>query len=66
MSGMSSYKIYVLDHQRNISISYDFEGDDDLAALEESRKYSNKHAVEVWQRSRLVACINLRDNAAIG
>ena len=54
---MHDYKIYVLDRNEHIVLSYDFRGPDDLSALEESKKHSDKTALEVWEGPRFVARI---------
>jgi hypothetical protein len=63
---MHGYKIYTLDRAGHIALAYDFEGADDAAALEEAKKHSGKAAVEVWERSRLVAHIEQDSKAASG
>jgi len=63
---MSGYKIYILDEKGHITLSYNFQGPDDLSALEESKKHSNNSAIEVWSGSRLVACIEQVGRAATG
>jgi hypothetical protein len=55
---MQDYSIYLLDERGRVSLAFDFHGIDDLAALDESGKHSDKNAVEIWQRSRLVARID--------
>lgn len=63
---MQDYKIYILDKAGHIVLAYDFHGSDDKAAMEESKKHSNKTAVEIWQRSRLIARIDQGGKAAAG
>jgi hypothetical protein len=52
-----NYRIYVLDHRFQIQESHDFEGRDDLSALEKGNTFSRTNPVEIWQRDRLVARI---------
>ena len=63
---MHDYKIYILDQTGHIILAYDFEGPDDLSALDESKKHSDKSSVEIWQQSRLVARIGQGGEAANG
>lgn len=63
---MLHYKIYILDRNHRIVLAYDFQGRDDVAALEESRKHSDKSAIEIWEKSRLVAKIGQGGKAAAG
>lgn len=63
---MSGYKLYVLDSERRIKLAYDFHGADDAAALEESKKHSGEGAIEIWEKSRLVARIERGGEAATG
>lgn len=63
---MSDYRIYVLDPMGRIRLGYDFQGRDDLSALDESKKYSRKGGIEIWQHSRLVARIGQGAEAATG
>jgi len=59
------YKIYVVDGQNHISFAYDFEGPDDLSALDKAGTFTNTHIVEVWQQTRIVARIAKGGEAAV-
>jgi len=63
---MHFYKIHILDQRGSITLAYDFEGPDDLSALDESKKHSDRNSVEIWQKSRLVARIDQGGEAANG
>lgn len=63
---MLEYRIYILSAHGDISLAFDFQGPDDASAIEESKKYSVEHAVEIWQRARLVARINKGGATATG
>ena len=63
---MRDYKIYVLDRQEHIVLAYDFKGPDDTSALEESKKHSDKTALEIWESTRFVARIAQGVGAAAG
>jgi hypothetical protein len=63
---MSDYRIYILDPTGHIYLRYDFVGRDDLAAFDESKKYSVKQSVEIWQGTRQVARIDPDGQAATG
>jgi hypothetical protein len=52
-----NYRIYVLDQAFRIMEGYDFEGRDDVSALEKGSVLGAKNPVEVWQRDRLIARI---------
>lgn len=52
-----NYRIYVLDHRFQILEGHDFEGRDDLSALEKGNSFGRANPVEIWQRDRLVARI---------
>ena len=60
---MMHYKIYVVDGRNHISLAHDFEGPDDQSALEKAHTFSYADAVEIWQRTRLVARIARGDEA---
>ena len=51
---MQQYKIYIVDGSNRITRAFDYEGIDDLAALEKAKSYTLADAVEVWQQTRLV------------
>jgi hypothetical protein len=61
-----NYRIYVLDQRFQIMEGYDFEGRDDVSALEKGIALGVRNPVEVWQRDRLIACIGLDGDAAPG
>lgn len=63
---MHDYKIYVLDRQEHIVLAYDFRGPDDSSALEESKRHTDKTALEVWQGARFVARIAQGAKSATG
>ena len=63
---MSDYRIYLLDSAGEAFLRYDFQGPGDLAAFEESKKYSEKQNVEIWQGVRQVARIDEEGHALIG
>ena len=58
------YKIYIVDGKNRISFAYDFEGPDDLSALDKAYTFTHAHAVEVWQQTRLVARVAKGGEAA--
>jgi hypothetical protein len=59
-----NYRIYVLDHRFQILERHDFEGRDDLSALDEGNSFSRANPVEIWQRDRLVARIGMDGEGA--
>ena len=61
-----NYRIYVLDQRFHIVEGHDFEGRDDVSALEKGIALGARNPVEVWQRDRLIACIGLDGEAAPG
>jgi hypothetical protein len=61
---MRQYKIYIVDDQNHISLAHDFEGPDDLSALDKANTFSDAHVVEVWQQARLVARVAKGGEAA--
>jgi hypothetical protein len=61
-----NYRIYVLDQRFHIMESHDFEGRDDVAALEKGITLCARNPVEVWQKDRLIACIGQHGDAAPG
>ena len=63
---MADYRIYILDPTGHIYLRYDFRGRDDLAAFDESKKYSVKQSVEIWQGTRQVARIDPDGEAVTG
>ena len=63
---MRDYKIYVLDREEHVVLTYNFKGLDDASALEESKKHSDKTALEIWERTRFVARVAQSARAAAG
>lgn len=59
-----NYRIYVLDYRFQILESHDFEGRDDISALDKGNSFSRAHPVEIWQRDRLVARIGMDGEGA--
>jgi hypothetical protein len=51
---MPDYRAYLLDEQGHIIKPFEFESDDDTAALEHARRYVDGHDVEVWHLGRVV------------
>jgi hypothetical protein len=58
------YRIYVLDYRFQILESHDFEGQDDLSALDKGNAMSRDNPVEIWQCDRFVACIGMDGEGA--
>jgi len=48
------YRVYFLDGADHIIRSQDLECDDDAQAIERLRQLNHAHAVELWERARLV------------
>jgi hypothetical protein len=61
---MRQYKIYIVNDKNHISLAHDFEGPDDLSALDKANTFTEAHIVEVWQQTRLVARIAKGGEAA--
>jgi hypothetical protein len=61
-----NYRIYVLDQRFHIMEGHDFEGRDDVSALEKGLALGARNPVEVWQRDRLIASIGLDGDAVPG
>jgi hypothetical protein len=61
-----NYRIYILDRRSHIIEGHDFEGRDDVSALEKGIALGARNPVEVWQRDRLIACIGLGGDAVPG
>jgi len=59
-----TYRIYILDHRFQVLESQDFEGRDDLSALDKGNSLSRDNPVEIWQRDRFVACIGMDGEGA--
>lgn len=59
-----NYRIYILDQRFQILESHDFEGDDDLSALDKGNSFSRANPVEIWQQDRLVARIGMDGEGA--
>ncbi len=59
-----NYRIYVLDHRFQILEAHDFEGHDDLSALDKGGSLSRDNPIEIWQRDRFVACIGMDGEGA--
>lgn len=51
------YLIHILDNQNRIIESLDFEGRDDLSALDKAASLECATPIEIWQMDRLVAQI---------
>ena len=60
---MHRYRIYLLDSHNLIANAYDFEGADDLSALDKANQIRESQAAEIWDRTRVVARID-RDGEA--
>ena len=58
------YKIYILNSARRITFAYEFVGPDDLGAIQEAKKHSDNHDVEVWHGARIVARMARESKAA--
>jgi len=54
---MGDYKLYCVGEDGHILKRHDFDGANDLAALNEARKICGPHEIEVWERGRFVARI---------
>jgi hypothetical protein len=54
---MRHYRIYSLDQTGRICLAEDFECANDREAEQEGKLHAEKHAIEVWERTRLVASI---------
>lgn len=52
-----NYRIYILDNHNRIVESRDFEGRDDLSALDKAASLGCTTPMEIWQMDRLVAQI---------
>jgi len=48
------YRVYFLDAANHIIRSHDLECDDDADAIERLRELNHAHAMELWERARLV------------
>ena len=51
---MAHYRAYALDNADHILRRFEFEADDDFAALEVAKQYVDGHDVEVWHRARFI------------
>ena len=56
---MTSYSIYSFDAQGRVALSFDIRCRDDLDALSQGVICSERHAVEIFEGSRLVARVKL-------
>jgi hypothetical protein len=56
---MTSYSIHSLDAQGRVALSDDIRCRDDLDALSEGVSRSQRHAIEIFDGSRLVARVKL-------
>jgi hypothetical protein len=61
-----NYRIYILDQRCHLMEDHDFEGRDDVSALEKGIALGARNSVEVWQRDRLIVFIGLDGDAARG
>lgn len=51
------YSIYILDNHNQITDRHDFDGRDDLSALDKAASLECPTPIEIWQKDRLVAQI---------
>lgn len=63
---MSHYRIYLIDGGNHFARAHDFEGPDDLSALDEANLLRQSQAAEIWESSRLVARITSQGEAGQG
>lgn len=61
---MGDYKLYCIGEDGHISNRHDYNGADDLDALDQARKIRWPHEVEVWERARFVARIKADGTAS--
>lgn len=61
---MRRYRIYLIDTDNHIASALDYEGPDDLAALDNANRLRQSRAAEIWQSTRLVARITPQGEAA--
>jgi len=54
---MSSYMLYYLTDELHIVDHRVYDGDDDLAAVDEARLRADGHIIDVWQDKRRVAMV---------
>ena len=52
---MKYYRIHSLDGDGRVAFAQGYNCADDLLALAEGERHSEKHAIEVWEGMRLVA-----------
>ena len=60
---MASYRLYCLDGVSKVSTGEWIEADDDQAAIALAKDTHDGHECEVWQGKRLVAHLDLRQQA---
>ena len=63
---MPEYRIYIIDGCGKVARSFEFEGHDDLAALDKANAIRRAEAAEIWERMRLVARLDTHGDAAEG
>ena len=60
---MHHYRIYLIDDHNHFARALDFEGPDDLSALDTANLLRQSQAAEIWQSTRLVARITCAGEA---
>jgi hypothetical protein len=48
------YKIYVLNGKDSVALAHNFQGANDIAAMEEALSFTGAYGVEVWDGHRVV------------
>jgi hypothetical protein len=60
---MHHYRIYLIDDGNRCARALDFEGPDDLSALDKANLFRQSQAAEIWESTRLVARITCAGEA---
>jgi hypothetical protein len=54
------YRLYCLDEAGKVASAEWIEAEDDQAAIDAARQKQDGHSLELWQRNRLVARVDMR------
>ena len=60
---MHQYRIYLIDNDDHFASEVEFEGPDDLSALDKANLLRQSQAAEIWEFTRLVARITSQGEA---